>query len=73
MRADGGKDVLVLFGQMDGPFQRPAVRIAGADSQYCANSGVARALDYLLAVSVVLRSINVRMGIDEHLRNGLAL
>jgi hypothetical protein len=61
-------NILVFLSQLDCAFQCAAMRIASADIQNCGNAGIAGTLNSLLAICVKLRTVYVRMRIDEHLR-----
>ena len=71
MRSDRRINVVVLFGKLDCAFQSPAVRITGANIENCANSCIARALNHFLTVGIVLRAVNVGVGIYKHDRKDL--
>src|SRR5437870_530795 len=66
MNAHSSVNLRVLFGQCDCSFKGAAVRIAGADVEHRYHAGFTRVSDYRFTIIVVLRAVDVAMGIDEH-------
>src|SRR5689334_16136568 len=66
MRADCCVDRLVRLSEFDRAFECATVRIARADVQNRRNSRLLRTLDDFLAIRIELRTVNVRMRVDEH-------
>src|SRR6266508_2431289 len=71
MNANCRVDVLVAFSEFDGTFQCATMRIAGSDIQNRLYSGIACALNHLRAIHVILRTVDVSVGINEHRKDGL--
>src|SRR6185503_19098655 len=65
MYADGGKDGVMLFGQLNGAFKGAAVRIAAVYVQHARHTRIMGARDYLFAIGIVFRTVDVAMRINE--------
>ena len=65
MNADRNVDFVVIFSQLNRPFKGSAVRVARPDVEHGRNPGSARSRNDILAISVVFRTVDVAMGIDE--------
>src|SRR6185369_7464954 len=66
MNADRRVDVGVSPAHLDRTFEDAAVGIPGADVQNRRDAGCNGTFEHLIAIRVKLRTINVRMRIDEH-------
>ena len=60
--------VWVVLGQLDSPFKRTTVWIPSANVQDRANTCISRPLDYLITISVKLRTIDVCVRINKNRR-----
>src|ERR1044072_6209952 len=66
MNTDCVVDVIVSTAHVDRTFEDSAMRIAGTDIQDRGDPGSKRAFQHRIAIRVKLRTINVRMRVDEH-------
>jgi hypothetical protein len=65
VRANSRKNVVVILGKLDGPFQSTAVRIASAHRQYRSKARITGTLNYLITIPIVFRSVDMRVRIYE--------
>jgi hypothetical protein len=66
MDANRGVDPLMPPAHVNRAFEHSAVGIAGAHVQDCSHSGCVRAFEHFITIRVELRTINVRVRVDEH-------
>src|SRR6185295_18529907 len=65
MYADGGKDGVMLFGQLNGAFKDAAGGIAAVHVQHADHTRIMGARDYLFAIGIVFRAVDMAMRINE--------
>src|SRR5437763_13965061 len=68
MNADRRINALVLFSDLNRSLKRATMRIARSDIQDRTDSSRPRPLNHLVAVSVILFTVNMCVGINKHRR-----